>query len=618
MTEPIMQLHSEPYGSTGNIGENFRRLLGAPSLDPLQTVIRESVQNVADAAKLGKGPEILIRIRSLNAEQRSVLRNCVFSNLPEERSSKEQIGAVLNQDHLTVLEICDFGTVGLGGPTRSDRIPVGTKQTDFIDFIRNIGTPRDTEHGGGTYGFGKVSLYRASECSTILVDTLPYDVGPEGRRLIGCHVGHSFQIPENGMLRRFTGRHWWGCLDPQDGVADPMTGIKAESLANALGLPDRRRLGSGTSIMIVGFQPDDDDLHMAANRIVESLLWNFWPRMMKDVPMSRCFRCMVMLENEKIPVPEPESLAPFDLFCKAMRAVRSRQGNDVTNIESQRPAKFLGTLAIEKGLKSPRRHLVATDSVVPDQLYHIALMRPVELVVKYLEGNPLPDERLEWAGVFLASDEDEVERAFADSEPPAHDDWIPNNLPKGREKTFVNVALKRLKTVANDMGLQPALVRQDGNNGPPLSRLAGRLGSVLENVGGDGAGRRRSTGKGGSVRPKRAWASRPVFVRLKADDKGKIAIFSTEVTQDPDHSGVVLEASAAVAVEGKGFPRLSEDVPIPKVIYISFTDEAGKGKSEGSVFELKGREGRFEIAVRVPGDCAVTVDVNILDEAISI
>ena len=80
-------------------------------------------------------------------------------------------------------------------------------------------------------------------------------------------------------------------------------------------------------------------------------------------------------------------------------------------------------------------------------------MRPVELIVKYLEGHPLPDERLEWAGVFVASGEDEVERAFAESEPPAHDDWKPNNLPKGRTKTYVNVALTRLKEAASEMGL---------------------------------------------------------------------------------------------------------------------------------------------------------------------
>ena len=169
MTIERLSLYSERYGSTGNIGENFQRLLGAPSLDPLQTVIREAVQNVADAALPSTGPEIRIRIRRLTADQRRWLDSRVVCTLPREAHSAELFAAMRSRETLTVMEICDFGTVGLGGPTRSDRLPAGDTQTDFIDFLRNIGTARNTAKGGGTYGFGKVALYRASRCSTILV-----------------------------------------------------------------------------------------------------------------------------------------------------------------------------------------------------------------------------------------------------------------------------------------------------------------------------------------------------------------------------------------------------------------------------------------------------------------
>ncbi len=365
--------------------------------------------------------------------------------------------------------------------------------------------------------------------------------------------------------------------------------------------------------MIVGFQPEDEDLRNAANRIVESLLWNFWPRMMTDSPDSRRFRCRVMLEDAEVPVPEPETLAPFHLFCNAMRAARHREGNDVRRIESLKPPKYLGALAIEKGLRSPRRPLVATDSLVPEQLHHIALMRPVELVVKYLEGNPLPDGRLEWVGVFLASDEDEVERAFADSEPPAHDDWVPDNLSKGNEKRYVNVALRRLREAAVEMGQEATPQCSGRSDGPPLARLAGRLGSVLENVGGDGAGRRRTTGGGPGPRPKRARATRPGFERLEVKAKGKVAVFSTDVTQDEKRSGVALSASVAVAVEGAGLGHTKEDAPNPEVLSIKWSDRGEV--ADGAVFDLSGREGRFEIFVRVPDDCAVIASVDVLEEA---
>lgn len=51
-------------------------------------------------------------------------------------------------------------------------------------------------------------------------------------------------------------------------------------------------------------------------------------------------------------------------------------------------------------------------------MHHVALMRPAELVVRYLEGRPAPDEDREWAGVFRCSDEPDIETAFANSEPP--------------------------------------------------------------------------------------------------------------------------------------------------------------------------------------------------------
>ncbi len=455
-----LSLQSERYSSTGNIGENFQRLLGAPSLDPLQTVIREAVQNIADASTLGVGPEIQIRLRRLTHEQRKILESQVVSVIPPQPRSRKFLTSMLSRNNLTVLEICDFETIGLGGPTRADRIPVGEDCTDFIDFLRNIGTARDTEQGGGTYGFGKVALYRASSCSTILVDTLPHGLGPKGRRLIGCHVGQSFEEPDNGMLCRFTGRHWWGVPDPEDGVVDPVTGSAAKDLALNLGFPERKGGQSGTSIMILDFDANDEDLDLVGSRVVEGLLWNFWPRMMRDCPPEKRFRCRVEVDGSSLTIPPPEDFPPLDLFSKAMQGIRSGAGSDVRMIRSQRPAQVLGNLAIERGLRAQRRPLVEDGSLFKPVAHHIALMRPIELVVKYLEGTPLPDDRLEWAGVFVASSEDEVERAFAESEPPAHDDWIPNNFPRGRAKSFVTIALKKTEghCVRNGYGInEPTL-----------------------------------------------------------------------------------------------------------------------------------------------------------------
>ena len=608
-----LSLQSERYSSTGNIGENFHRLLGAPSLDPLQTVIREALQNIADASTPYTGPEIQIRLRSLTPEQRTTLASQVVSEIPKQPSSRKLMTSMLSRNNLTVLEICDFETLGLGGPTRADRIPVGENCTDFIDFLRNIGTARDTEQGGGTYGFGKVALYRVSRCNTIVVDTLPHGLGPEGRRLMGCHVGRSFEEPDNGMLCRFTGRHWWGVPDPEDGVVDPVTGSAAKDLALNLGFPERSGDQSGTSIMILDFDTNDEDLDLIGSRVVEGLLWNFWPRMMRDCPPEQRFKCRVEVDGSPLTIPAPEDFPPLDLFSKAMQGIRNGAGSDVRKIRSQRPAKVLGNLAIERGFRAKRRPLVGDGSLFKSVANHIALMRPIELVVKYLEGTPLPDERLEWAGVFVASSVDEVERAFAESEPPAHDDWIPNNFPRGRARRFVNIALRQLKGIASEMGTNPTSQPLISDAGTPLARVAGRLGAALDTVGGDGAGRRRGTGRGRVRRPARARASRPLFKSLELSEAGTVAVFSTEVSQDPGRSGSSLRARAAVAIEGSSMAsRIENEIKQPVVLSIACPD--GDLSANTDSLELDGAEGMFEIRVLVPDDCAVTVKADVLSQ----
>ena len=609
MTVRTLNLHSERYGSTGNIGENFKRLLGAPTLDSLQTIIREAIQNIADAARLETGPEILIRLRKLSPDQKRTLAFRIIRKLPQ-GPSYELLSTTLSHRELTVMEICDFGTIGLGGPTRSDCIPEGEVYTDFIDFLRNIGTPRDTELGGGTYGFGKAALYRASRCSTIIVDTLPHETGPEGRRLMGCHIGPSFEVSENGMRRRYTGRHWWGVDDSGDGIIDPVTGDAVRYLAAGLGFPDRSTDRSGTSIMILDFDTENESLDQVGRMVVQGLLWNFWPRMMRDTPVDKRFTCAVEVNGSSLTIPFPEDFPPLDLFSKAMRAIRNGTGKHVRKITSERPAKELGTLAIEKGLCTPRHLLMDQNYLFPRVASHIALMRPVELVVKYLEGTPLPDSRVEWAGVFVSSHEDKVERAFADSEPPAHDDWIPNSLMDRHGKTYVNVALRKLKAVASEIGSEATGQLTAFEDGPPLARLAGQLGAVLEGVVGDGAGKGRGKGRGGKKRLSRPKASRPVFDQLELTEKGTVAIFSTEISQDPLRKGSVLVAYAAVVIEGLGTSRVDADIQQPVVL--SIQSHNGRLSTNNSQLILDGREGKFLIRVLVPKDCAVTVDAEVL------
>lgn len=596
------RLFSEPYAATGNIGDRgFRRLLGAPSLEGLQLVLREAIQNSCDAAKLGRGPGVLIRLRTLTPEQTGFLRRSLFADLPFVTESRRQLETFLDSEEPRVLEICDFNTTGLGGPTRADRVPEGVERTDFIDFLRNVGTQRNTDLGGGTYGFGKASLYMTSLCSTIIVDTLAAGTTGAERRIMACHLGSSGSRPSgDGFTRRYTGRHWWGVSSDPEEPTDPATGDLAARIASAIGTPERGEADTGTSIVILDPELPEESLEAAGVRIAESVLWNFWPRLMENAAPDKKIALAVEIDGAPLAVPAPEACPPLDLYARAMTMIRENHP-DVAAISCERPRKRLGRLAIAKGVRSERVPMFTDEnSLFARPAHGIALMRPAELVVTEITGGSLPDSRAEWAGVFIASDEREVEQAFAQSEPAAHDTWDPSALPKGHGKTFVTVALRRLREAAHEVASPVILTGGDDGAGLPVAAVSRLLGGFLE-AGGHG-GPSRPPGVGGGQRSPRRRVSSPLFERLELHAGVRTAVFSLEISGAGPEDHLLVEPT--IAMDGGQVPvsRLDD---APAATIISLCDADGGALPTGPFVPVGDAEGRFEVRVSVPEDCSV-------------
>lgn len=609
MTLPVLSLQSETYSATGNLAaDGFRKLLGTPGLDLLQTVVREATQNCCDAAKLGSGPEIQFRLRRLSEQQLAVLRQNVFRELPKPQSSEAPLQDFLESEAPWVLEICDFNTIGLAGPTRADRIPSGNDATDFIDFLRNVGSRRDTEQGGGTYGYGKTSLYLSSRCSTILVDTQTTFLGNDLRRLLGCHLGSAHDIARpDGSAERRTGRHWWGVMSDGGAVADPAEFSDAEVLAASLGFPSRSPERRGTSIMIIDplfLGEEGEEPETLMGMIAESLLWFFWPRMLADTGPERKISVSLDLDGQHFPLPDPEEFPPLDNFAAAMREIRTG-GAGIEEVRSQRPPKLLGRMAIRKGVRSPRTRLLPEKhSIIPETSSHIAVMRPVELVVRYFEDEPLPDPRVEWSGVFVSDRDSEVEAAFAAAEPPAHDDWQPSMLPKGDHRTYVNVALRRIRDAAREVASPVGTEHGAGQAGPSLAQVSGQLGRLLDSITGGGAGpeRRNPVSKGAR---KKNRISTPSFLRLEEKTGTRVAVFETTVHHDGQDQELGAVAKPMLVVDGGAASDGSWATSTPKVL--SWSKPDGSVVSESAFVLLRGYSGDLEIRVSMPDDCAVTL-----------
>ena len=99
-------------------------------------------------------------------------------------------------------------------------------------------------------------------------------------------------------------------------------------------------------------------------------------------------------------------------------------------------------------------------------------------------------------------------------------------------------------------------------------------------------------------------------MRLERQEGIKVAIFSTAIQLDHDDNGGILNASAAVALDGSATRQLDASMISPEIMAIRARD--GSRVEAGDRLALAGTSGEYEIIVTVPEDCAVTVDAEVI------
>lgn len=493
-----LQRYSEPYSATGGqAAEGVLNHLGRPNIEALEVLVREAVQNCWDAKQPdARGITVEIGRRTLSGTELEDVRDLVLVDPPPKLALREAL-----ENDLDLLYFADFGTEGLGGPTRADQ-PGSVR--DFVDFVRNIGQPPDKDLGGGSFGYGKAAFYIASNANTILIDTLCLNEhGDLERRFLGCALGDNHTVDG----RPYTGRHWWGRL--KDGVPEPLIDADADAAAELLGLPARRGPDDlGTTVVIVapGVEPEGLSSRDDVMRFIgESLAWNFWPRMV-DSPgaAKRSMAFRLLDQGVRVRVPDPRTHDRLKGFVEALDRLREEPGPDDDllydrSIECLRPAQRLGRLVIQRGIVAP---IEEVGTAVPqgarltaDAVHHVALMRNAELVVRYLPG-PVPiTGRMGYSGVFKCAID--VDAAFRAAEPPTHDDWVFRAVPKGHSRTFVKVALERIAGVSRDAaGYDLAVTSAPGDGSHvPLGEFADALASLMPGSEGPGARRGKRVAK---------------------------------------------------------------------------------------------------------------------------
>lgn len=462
---------SESYGpGGGGAGEGILRHLDATELDPLTLLVRESAQNSWDA-RSGYGPvDYRVELRTLGPAEAPIWRDLLLVNAPT--TEHLELRASLARPVLRVLTVTDTGTKGLGGPTRADIVAEG--DCDFVSFVRKTGSSQDLDRRGGTYGYGKVVFHLTSKPHTVLVHTRCRVGDRLETRLIGWAVHTSYDTDTVEGPKTFTGRHYWGRV--QDGYVEPLVGAEADDVARKLGLKALPEGETGTTVVVIEPEFGDREDAEAMRWIADAIVWNLWPKMLPeggDAPM----RFSITHDGTEVRIPRPSEVPHLRPFVRA-------HGDMNVLIEHKTMKRPLGRLGIRKFIApSGRPPAVAREAGIGDRLHHTCLMRPVDLVVKYLEGPPFFEDHGGYAGVFRA--DDGMDRTFALSEPASHDDWLVDGLQDLDERKLAKHALKK---IADEMKAAsgPAAVVNNAGDGVSLAGMSKMMAGLMAGAPGHG------------------------------------------------------------------------------------------------------------------------------------
>ena len=632
----LIRLHSEPYGRDGNLAaDGAARLLGQPALSPLELLIRETLQNSWDASLGCEGsPVFRIRVRRLESGQLEAMRE-FFSELPPfdaDEPVEGQIRRFLDSPDPLVMEICDEGTKGLGGPVSASEALEKGVQADFVNFVRNIGSPRDIALGGGTYGFGKSSLFKVSGCSTIVIHSLTGDLHSPEHRLIGMALGKAFD--HDG--RRYTGRHWWGGRsDDESGSVDPLTGEGGSRRAEALGfIPRPTHHQRGTSLMIL--DPSLEDLVSDANaplifgnapsrqrliaRFQDILLWHCWPKFTRLEDGSVPMECRLSILGEDIDLPDPASIQPLRLLTEALSEARRKQ-DQVWCERPKMPIGFFGQSSASAQMCGDDRFRIhlGEETLIPEKLSHMALLRPAELVVRYQIGTLNEAEQNQWGAVFICDrgPDHVVEEAYARSEPPAHDDWEPKSDQSlsPHQRRYVSVGLTRIKERVKLLSgtdltrsIQVGQVQQES-----LAALAGQIGRVLIGSGlGGSSGSSSSGGGGGGGGRRPVRLSVPEALGTALENGSPVATFRVRLTGLSDQVASV-SLTPYVLSDFREKDVCAPNGRVPEVLRVTVDDVAVPVPASLVDCRANGKGSEILVVITVPDYVAVGLTAEFVD-----
>jgi hypothetical protein len=450
-------------GSSGDISKLFRHeraknpgVLSIDAPSPDATIMaREVIQNSWDAARdlhssFGgedkKLPtfEMEFDFRSVREEEKArIANNLDLESLSSRLSGKDRQDLGLRQsdclkhlsssDSLPLLYVHESGTTGMYGPWRG-------AESKMYQALVSIGYTDKEEGAGGSYGYGKAGLIRASATRSVVAYT--------------C-----FREREDdpGVTRRLLGMTYWGQHIHREEsytgfarMADedrrPFENDRADQIAEQLGIETRdpeNPKDLGTTFLLVDPTVRPCDLKKAVER------W-WWPAI-----DNGDFFISITSADGKVSHPRPKKNPSLQPFIRAHEIATTPQDNspkdekkvDFNRLEegsnSYDDTGSLGLVADLDGWSYADQ--TSSNAKGGEPVEHrslVALMRKPNMVVEYYDaGQTQPYVR----GAFVAGDD--VNEVLRRTEPKGHDAWRTTSDEGEMGEHAADVAQKILRRI---------------------------------------------------------------------------------------------------------------------------------------------------------------------------
>lgn len=407
--------------------------------NPIRHLAREVIQNAIDA-HTNDSVVVKIKLREVSVstipnldELKANIDACHKASKPEGRKAEiffEQAKMELEKSKIQVLEISDFNTTGMKGPSENG--------TPYYAFMKAKGqSKKASETATGSYGIGKFAPYTVSKIRTIFLSTVYLD---DTQEYVQLTQGKSILMSHDDGDIRKQGTGFWGVKNK----CHPLIGI-SESIPDWITRASTKEdlvSSRGSKLSILCFDAQKNWQEILVVSVVENFFAAIWDGKLK-VEINDNY----VLEKSSI------SKIYNDENSKIIERLISNQKNE--------PDQFIHSryylTAYQKGVEVFKEESQTTNLglcelriwVSENLPKKVCALRNGMFITDNLKGLKVFSDFKDFVAVFTCHDKkgNELLRAM---EPPRHDDFEVDLLPTPEEQKKGQKALKEISDWVRD------------------------------------------------------------------------------------------------------------------------------------------------------------------------